>query len=424
MMKSFVFKSGIAAIAVGLFFTSCSKDNNNDPIIEDTTDKYVLITMSDNTLTKPGFATAFDALPTGNIVNNGANSLQGLGFGGWRPYGDQLLKMFSTSANALGIEQLNVSANGTVASGKFIAADNTTNGSGNFVIVSDTKGYYWDGADPLKIQTFNPSTLSRTGEIDLANVVNERGQGVEGIHYRSIGQKFLAVKNGKLFANITYAKTENGTPQQGFFDDYYPDVFIAVINTDDNTHEKTIKIEDTGSIAYINDNHMYDYDSNGDLYIVTQGRSATGGKSKIARIKANETEIDDSWELDMDEIRPGGAAKFVSVFAKDGKIITVIPNTDLTGGPSGNINFSDVWEFYSIDIATKALTKITGIPAVTNPGAAFCAIEIDDKVLLRANTADGSINGYYELNGTSATALFNVTAGGSVSGLHKVTLNK
>src|SRR5690606_535561 len=138
-----------------------------------------------------------------------------------------------------------------------------------------------------------PATMARTGEIDLADAVNERGTDEEEILYRSIGQKFLAIKNGKLYANITYAKTD-GT-QKGFWDDFYPDVYIAVIDIATNEYEKTIKIEDTGSIAYINDNSMYDFDTNGDLYIVTQGRSAIGGKSKIVRIKANETDIDDSW---------------------------------------------------------------------------------------------------------------------------------
>jgi len=209
--------------------------------------------------------------------------------------------------------------------------------------------------------------------------------------------------------------------QKGFWDDFYPDVYIAVIDIATNKYEKTIKINDTGSIAYINDNNMYDFDTNGDLYIVTQGRSATGGKSKIARIKASETDIDNSWSLDMDEIMPGG--KFVSVFAKNGKIITVIPNAALTGGPNGNINFEDVWDFYSIDIPSKQMTKITGIPSVTNPGAAFCAIEIDGKILLRVNTKAGNLNGYFELNGTQANSLFNVTSGGSVSGLYKVSVN-
>lgn len=418
-MKSFFLKSGLIAITVTMLFTRCSEDDNGPSTPDPQNEKYVLITMSENTLTKPGFATAFDKLPEGDIANNDENSLQGLGFGGWRPYGNWLLKMFNTETNALGIERLAVSADGEISPDKFIAADNSTNGSGNFVIDTETSGYYWDGNDPLKIQTFNPTTMARTGEIDLADAVNERGTDEEEILYRSIGQKFLAIKNGKLYANITYAKTD-GT-QKGFWDDFYPDVYIAVIDIATKEYEKTIKIEDTGSIAYINDNRMYDFDTNGDLYIVTQGRSAIGGKSKIVRIKANETDIDDSWSLNMDEIMEGG--KFVSVFVKGGKIITVIPNEALTGGPTGNINFEDVWDFYSIDIQSQERTKITGIPSVTNPGAAFCAIEIDGKVLLRVNTKSGDLNGYFELDGTHATQLFNVTSGGSVSGLHKVTID-
>lgn len=406
--------------AIGIITASCSNKDSvvPEPTPSTETTKYVLISMSENTLNKPGFATAFDALPSGNIINNGSNSLQGFGFGGWRPYGNWLLKMFNTESNAYGIQQLTVDASGKITNGKFIAGDNTTNGTGNFVILDENKGFYWDAAAPLKIQTFNPSTMSRTGDIDLSALINERGQNESAIKYRSIGQKFLAVKQGKLYANVTYAKTD-GT-QKGFFDDFFPDVYIAVIDIASSKYEKTIKIEDTGSIAYINDNTMYDFDSNGDLYIVTQGRSATGGKSKIVRIKSGETDIDKSWSLNMDDITPGG--KFVSVFAKDGKIITVIPNTALTGGPTGNINFEDVWEFYNIDIATRQRTKITGIPPVTNPGAAFCALEIDGRILLRATTKKGDINGYYELKGTQASALFNVTAGGSVSGLHKITI--
>lgn len=420
MINKSILKNVLIALLLMSVMSGCS---SNDPITPDPgpepqVEKYVLITMSENTLTKPGFATAFDELPTGSISNTTSNSLNGLGFGGWRPYGNWLFKMFSTDANALGIERLNVSQSGAISAGTFIAADNTTNGSGNFVIVDDTHGYYWDGADPLKIQTFNPTTVSRTGEIDLAAAVNQRGQGETAILYRSIGQKLLAIKEGKLYANITYATT-NGA-QKGFWDDFYPDVYIAVIDVNTNTYEKTIKIEDTGSIAYINENHMYDFDTNGDLYLVTQGRSAVGGKSKISRIKANESDIDASWELHMDDIMTGG--KFVSVYANEGRIVTVIPNTALTGGPTGNINFSEIWEFYSIDIATQARTRIDGIPAVTNPGAAYAVVEIDDKVLLRVNAPDQNINGYYELNGTSASQVFNVTSGGSVSGIHKVVV--
>jgi len=222
-MKSLTFKKGIFALtAVALLMASCSKNDNPAPVPEEGTDKYVLITMSDNILLKPGFATAFNTLPSGQVSNNTQGSLQGLGFGGWRPHGNSIYKMFSTDANSLGIEKLQVDIAGKVSSANFIAGDNKTNGTGNFVIVDDTKGYYWDGAQPLKIQTFNPSTMSRTGEFDLSSAVNERGASEAKILYRSIGQKFLAVKGGKLYANITYANT-NGN-QKGYWDDFYKDV--------------------------------------------------------------------------------------------------------------------------------------------------------------------------------------------------------
>ncbi|RZK41205.1 MAG: hypothetical protein EOO90_12430 [Pedobacter sp.] len=417
-MNKLYFKGLVLAIAATTGLSSCSKKTDPNPEPEKTT-KYVLMTMSQNVLTKPGYATAFDVVPSGNISNINSSSLQGMGMGGWRPFGNSLLKMFNTSGNELGIERLGISENKVVVDKFLKALDNTTNGSGNFVVASAESGFYWDGSSPLKIQRFNPTTLSRTGEIDLTAAVNQRGASEAGILFRSIGQKFLAVKGGKLYANITYATT-NGT-QKGFWDDFYPNVYIAVIDINTGNYEKTITIEDTGSIAYINDNSMYSFDTNGDLYVVTQGRSALGGKSKIARIKAAETDIDKTWELKMDDIMTGG--KFVNVFASNGKIITVIPTAPLTGGPNGNINFSEIWEYYTIDVATKTRTKINGVPRVTNPGAAFGTIKIDDKLLLRVNAPSANLNGYYQLNAdfSSASSLFNVTEGGSISGFYKIT---
>ncbi len=405
---------GLAALAM---LSSCKK--KKDPIEDQKTAKYVVITMSENVLTKPGYVSVFDEFPSGDISNINSTSLQGMGMGGWRPYGNWLLKMFNSSANELGIERLKIE-NNKIQTDNFLKTDNTTNGSGNFVIVNDASGFYWDGASPLKIQKFNPTTLSRTGEIDLTTAVNARGSSEAGIKYRSVGQKLLAVKGGKLYANITYATTD-GT-QKGFWDDFYADVYIAVIDIATGNYEKTITIEDTGSIAYINDNTMYHIDDKGDLYIVTQGRSAIGGKSKIVRIKSAETDIDKTWELKMDDIVTGG--KFVNVYAANGKIITVIPSVALTGGPNGNINFSEIWEYYTIDIATKARVKINGLPKVTNPGAAFATIKVDDKILLRVNAPSANLNGYFQLSSdfTSATSAFNVTAGGSISGFHRINL--
>lgn len=419
----------ILGIATTSFFLgACKKDKKTDPVDEGTS-KYVLITLSDRvTGTKAGYISAYDAIPTGTISNVSSGSLEGQGMGGWRTYGNMIFKMFRTSDYATGIEKINIAADGTVSVGKFIASKNAAEaakyfGTGNLVIQNETSGFYWDAAEPLKIQKFNPTTMVNTGSLDFATAVNATtGSNDAAITFKAIGQKFLAIKGGKLFANITYAK--NPATQIGFFDDFFPDVYIAVIDIATGNHEKTIKITDAGSIAYINENEMYDFDTNGDLYIVTQGKHAQGlgGKSKIVRIKASATEID-TWELKFSDFRAADNGKFVGVFAKDGKLIVTLNTETLTGGGSGNINSKDIWKFYSVDVASKQFTEITGIPVGTNPGAAMAAVEVDGKILLRGATL-ASGNAYYEYNATTntATKLFDVSVGGAVSGFYKVTV--
>lgn len=418
-MKSKFFKLIVGCVAGMVVFSGCDKDDPASVVPKD--EKYVIITMSENTLTKPGYASAFNEKPTGTVSNIKTGTLQGMGMGGWRPYKNWLFKMFNTAGNEKGIERLNVAADGTITSGTFLKTGSTLNGSGNFVVQNETSGFYWDSDKPFMIQKFNPTTLSRTGEMNFETNIKKTDAGITN---QSIGQHFLAVKGGKLFADVHYGKQANAA-QWGMFDDFYPDITVAVIDIATGNFEKTITYANTGGITYINDNEMFSFDTNGDLYIVTQGRSATGGKSKIVRIKAAAT-VFDTWELDMDEIKDvantPGNYKFVTVFVNNGKLYTTIPTASLTGGPTGNINFSEVWEFYSIDVATKARTKISGIPAVTNPGAAYGAQLLDGKVVFRVNAPTQSINGYYELNaaGTGATSLFTISEGGSVSGIYKV----
>lgn len=424
-MKTINIFALVLLIYTGILATSCSKDDP-DPLPE-TTEKYVLITLADRVSgSKAGFISSFDEYPTGTISNATSGSLEGQGMGGWRVYNNMIFKMFRTSDYATGIEKIEIAKDGTVTAGQFIASKDATAaakyfGTGNLVIQNATNGFYWDAAEPTKIQKFNPTTMANTGSIDLSAAVKERGEGIEAITFRSVGQKFLALKGGKLFANITYAKSP--VNQIGFFDDYFPDVYIAVIDVASGSYEKTIKIEDTGSIAYINENHMYDFDTNGDLYIVTQGRTALGGKSKIVRIKANATDIDPTWELNFSDFRAADNGKFANVFAKDGKLIFTLNTETLTGGGAGNINSADIWKFYSLDVNTKTFREITGVPVGTNPGAAMAAIEVDGKILLRGSTKAGE-NGYYEYNPAtnSATLSFGVSVGGAVSGFHKIEI--
>lgn len=428
-MKKYINFSLLGLLAGSLTLSSCGDDGPNPQ--QEAGDKYVVLTMSDrDARTKPGYITAFDEFPTETISNVGANSLEGEGMGGWRVYDNMIFKMFTTASNSQGIEKLKIAEDGTVTVDRIISAKNSTeaskyNGTGNLVIDNATSGYYWDASEPYKIQQFNPTTMQNTGSWDFEEKVKERE--TPDVAFAAIGQKFLAIKGGKLFANLTYAKVKPQESQIGFFDDLYTDIFIAVIDLATGTWESVTRIEDTGSIAYINENYMYDFDTNGDLYIVTQGThiNGLGGKSKIARIKASETEVDKDWELKFSDFRAADNGKFVGVFAKNGRLIFTLNTEGLTPGGSGNINNADIWEFYSLDVtAPTVYNKIEGIPVGTNPGAAMAVSEVDGKLYLRGSQVNGK-NGYYEYDPAtnSATLAFEVNVGGAVSGFTKISIN-
>ncbi|MFZ4863946.1 hypothetical protein ACL9RF_17370 [Sphingobacterium sp. Mn56C] len=431
-MKKTSFNFVLSIVCSSILWGACTSDKTPEPDIEQGQSKYVLMTVTDRTQQNGGgYISAYNEFPSGSFSNVvGGKSLQGVrGMAGWRPYGNWIFKMFRSADASQGIEKIEVDRDGKVTSGQFISSKNPTEaakylGTGNFVIQHETAGFYWDAAEPLKIQKFNPLEMKNTGTLDLTAAVNQNIKDTDtGIKFKAIGQKFLAIKGGKLYANITYGTLSS--TQAGFFDDYFPDVYIAVIDLATGQYEKTIKIADAGSIAYINDNAMYDFDTNGDLYIVTQGKhlQGLGGKSKIVRIQANQTDIDKDWVLKFSDFRAEDNGKFVGVFVKNGQMIVTLNTESLSGGQGGNINSKDIWKYYSIDVNKKpfVFNAIQGIPTGINPGAAVAVVEVDGKILLRGATATGT-NAYFEFNAATNTATksFEVNQGGTVTGFVKI----
>lgn len=419
MKKQFLFTL-VPAVLFG--FAACSDDDPTPPDTSET--KYLVQTMNAIAQTKDGYTASYSEFPSGTVSNNSQPfALQGSGNEGLRNYKGIIYKIFNASFER-GIYKLNVTADGRVSyAPSAIKTSNTISGSGNFVIESDTKGYYFDGDDPWAIQTFNPSTVQRTGKLD-EDFESKLKKNDAGINFQAIGQHFLAIKQGKLYADITYGT--NSGARGGVFDDFFNEVTIAVIDLETGKLEKTTTVENTGAIGFINDNEMYSFDTNGDLYIVCQGNNgALGGNSKIVRIKANETDIDNTWELTFSEFTPSDEGKFTGVFAKDGKLVVTVNDVPLVNGTpeqGGNINAGEIWKFYTIDITTKQRAAINDLPLSTNSGGAYAAFELDGKTILRVNAPSKGISGFYELNGNTATQLFRV-AEGHVTGFTKVNVS-
>src|SRR5690606_7868740 len=125
--------------------SGCTKDDPA-PSQEGSKDKYVLITLADRVSgSKAGCISAFDEMPRGTFSNATTGSLEGQGMGGWRTYGNNIYKMFRTSDYATGIEKIEVTRDGTVTAGKFIASTDAAAakkyfGTGNFVIQNQNLG--------------------------------------------------------------------------------------------------------------------------------------------------------------------------------------------------------------------------------------------------------------------------------------------
>lgn len=389
-------RSWIPAVSV-LFLASCSKDAADPTPTPGDKDLYV-VQVSEGMNSSRGYIMAFDSIPEGQVVVSDSVGLEGEGMQGWRPFENWVFKKNSTTSNQAGIERLSFRADGAVRADRFLEVNGSVPGSGNFVIANRTLGFYWDAASPLRIHKFNPETMEPSGEIDLTEAVQERGMEETEIRYRSVGQRLLALHKGKLLAGISYQKSDSTSEATG--QQFYPAAHIAVIDIASGSWEKTLVVED---LELKVSDQSYSEDANGDLYLA--GYHPQG--DKVVRIIGDSTTADTSWNWVAGESYP----EIASIYARDGKLTTLL---GMRNGASAG------WEYHVLDPASGNLVKIEGVPAVTAPGEALSVFEVDGRTYLRVVAQDGSVNGFYELQGNQATEAFTVGQGGIVQGFYKV----
>lgn len=387
----------IAAFAL----TSCKKD---DPINQNELPpgKYVIQTASSKW--GSGFYNSYLTLPNTDISNINSHSMQVSEVFGTRSFGSWVFDRMN-SAGETGLQKYRLNAEKELTEAGFIPD------AGNYVIVDATLGYYFDAnRGLLKLQIFNPTTMLRTGEIDLSSLAAPDEDDVE---YQSIGQHILAHKEGKLFASINYGTTLGG----GYADDLYNEVEFAVVDIATNTLDKTITYSGVKGMGWGSSaNKFWTKGDDGALYFYSPGFSNGITKSTIIRINAGSTDFD-NWSIEADDYQVGST--FGNALVKGGKLYTQFSNTQLISDYS---NLDDyIFEYYSIDLITKERTKISGIPLNHYVHANEQGItEIDGKIYFAVMTK--SERGYYVLNedNVSAKNAFRITDGGFIWGLLKL----
>lgn len=399
---------------------SCSKNDkpgDKPDITPESNGKYVLLTAEWAVKDGSGYYAAYDKMLTGNIDNIGGYSLQSRNYGGFRTFKNWMFNRQKISGET-GIVRYGIGSSGKFEETGFIKCGS----SAQHLIVNETIGYYFDGdRGKTKIQKFNPTSMERTGEIDLSAAV-EKGEGISTNVFT--GNQTLIAKEGKLYANITYSR-KDGNGQNDNTRNYR----LLVIDMATDKVEKTIVHPVAKNHGYaVSEFPAWIKGSDGALYILTTGWNTNeekifqAEKSFIFRIKAGETDFDKDWEISAANLGMPEGALLWSFRELKGKLYMDCSKDKIIVPGLTNLN-TNIYKFFEVDIKTKNATEITGAP-MTVFGLSTGNIEVvDEQVFLRIINRTAGVNGYYKVNisNHSAETAFNVIRGGEASGFVRLT---
>ncbi|MFT4168097.1 MAG: hypothetical protein QM653_03135 [Dysgonomonas sp.] len=417
MKKYHLFKKlfSVFIVLAGFTLVSCSDDNNDETPTTESKDYYVLLTGDLTTSPYVGYGSTYTEFPSGNIDNIKTGSVS-MRTNGMRSYGEWVFKRTSLGKEGGEDEIIRYAIDATgnlVESGRITSGNNS-----NYYIYNETTAFYIDlNRDLMKIQKFNPSTMQRTGEIDLSSLRNA------DYPYQDVGTNLMVAKDGKLYVDVFY----NTANEKGNFIKNTPLGFaeLAVIDLTSEKYEKSIRNNNISYIGYPgNENQMWSIGDDGALYMCSHGFGATGAtnKSAIVRIKKNATDFDNNWIIYADDYMQGTSMGVVCV--KDGKLYTQMGSQAL----SFRGNLTDVvYDYYVFDTENLSAgrTKVLGMPQSTYTfQCAQGIIVINDKIYFRV-VNNNDENGYYVLgSNNTASRAFNVTSGGVIWGIAKLSKAK
>lgn len=397
----------ITAVTTMATFISCSNDDDNNNPVPTTKEHYVLLSSTSPKV--PGYMTVYDKMPTGEIASNikeNSLSVQGRGLYFFGKYVFQRVAKDGSSPTD-GIQRYIVNDTGQLVKNGFLACVGS-----NMYIHSNELGFYFDaGKALLKIQIFNPTTMQRTGEIDLSAIRDTEYE------FQSVGGDIIVSKENKLYVGITYGSMKGKglfliDPALGFAD-------LAVIDIPTKKYEKTIRCSTVSYLGYPgNHNQMWTKGDDGALYFCSHGLSPKGASgSAIVRIKKGETDFDPNFIIKADDYTVG--TTFGTVAVKNGKLYTAIGATPLQ---FKTLITADDYSYYEFDLKSNAKGK--KINAIPNTKYAYVSgqsiINIDNELYFNIVNNSG-LNAYYKLKGNTAKQVFNVKKGGRIVGFARLT---
>ncbi len=361
MKRSNSLRSVLAGIAACMLLFSCSSnDDNNTPDNgnnDDTLPKNETWIIYNGAANWSGGVYALKDNKSREINLSGLPFLQVTSSLGGRTFEKSLFKVNDVSNAKQGINKMGLDASGKVVDQGFLPSLSNAYET-NFLIAGATEGYYWDRVrGGLKLQTFNPTTMERTGEIDFTSL--SQGQPLE-----SIGQLIIAKRDNKLYLDLLLGDKASGNWQ---VTPVVKEVAIAVYDLTAKKIENVTKMGNTTNLGVFIDHVLWSLDEvTGDLYFASVGDMKTQPSdysSKILRIKKGEVNFDTTFAIDMKSYQ--FPAEFNRLFAYNNKIYTTIPSRAVSyygGGQHGVRYRDDVWFWNEIDATTKKATRLNMPP--------------------------------------------------------------
>ncbi|WP_315814854.1 hypothetical protein [Paraflavitalea speifideaquila] len=258
--------------------------------------------------------------------------------------------------------------------------------------VNPTEAYASVAGGLAKLIKFNPTTMERTGEIDLSSILRAEAP---VMYY--LGMK---ARDGKLFMGVFYEGA-------GFVEKYNDTAYVAVIDLATGKLEKLIKDYRTGSVFDAYDS--FSIDKNGDIYVAALGY--TNRPSGLLRIKKGQTDFDPAYFFDFDAAT-GYKCRGVSLF-DNGLAFTLAlvkpADSYEINGPSH--------QFYKLDVVQKTSAgKLGGLPDVFGSNGATMRLYGNDQVIFAfAGKTENSLYSYQLANSSVSKKISSPEAVAAVS---------
>lgn len=237
-----------------------------------------------------------------------------------------------------------------------------------------------------KVLILDTSKMEKIGEIDLSEY---------GVGDKNPDPSIMLIRDGLLYVGLSqmvggYSPSPNR-----------PKADVIIIDT---TNDKVLKMITNSSAQFSMptkpeaDEKSIFMDENKDIYInCISGFGSIGHKAGLLRIKAGETEFDNTYDFDVTNTpvdgEPNPLAYLIHIdYDKNGKLYATANINQYYSNPPDYMKDHTVISL-ELDIYNKTIKKLN-FPMSTNFGASVNIV--DDQVLFGLSTSTG--NGYYIYN--------------------------